>query len=457
MQDRVPLYPGRVTLTPVSGQNNTYDMVRADQPTQEGTPLNKSSLLKDATSELYGLGADAVPDDVLKMIHGNLAGIEPVGTIKTTVRTDLDDTWLLCNGEAVNKNDYPALGELFGSNPSITQISTNAAGTEGVEIYGDTCVVISVGISDTYAHVCVSKDGLKTWSEQTIYSSGNMYLKDIACYNGTWVAVGWDGSGKPYAFTTTDPTGTWTSVNIVSSTRYLTSIACYNGTWVAVGYYNGSPYMFTTTNPSGTWSAVTIPSGAHALESIACYNGTWVAVGSARSSSNYYPYIYTMTNPAGTWTGKQIDSTNATPLRDVFCYNGTWVAVADDNTNFIPCVYVTTDPTGTWTRNVISDTQAILYGVTCCNGLWVISGDGNESFPPYTAPVFTTTDPAGVWERKALPTYTDLSDGVCCYGASWVIAGGRNYNSNTTIVTDANFYLPEISVDKAYSYIKAKE
>lgn len=68
MQDRVPLYPGRVTLTPVSGQANTFDLVRADQPTQEGTPLNKASLLNDATAALYGLPNTAVPDDVLSKI-----------------------------------------------------------------------------------------------------------------------------------------------------------------------------------------------------------------------------------------------------------------------------------------------------------------------------------------------------------------------------------------------------
>lgn len=45
-QNRVPLYPGRVTMTPVSGQANTYDMERADQPTQEGTPLNRDTLRK---------------------------------------------------------------------------------------------------------------------------------------------------------------------------------------------------------------------------------------------------------------------------------------------------------------------------------------------------------------------------------------------------------------------------
>ena len=64
MQDRVPLYPGRVKMTPVSGQANTYDMTRADDPTQAGTPLNKATLLKDATAALFGMSGIAVPDDV---------------------------------------------------------------------------------------------------------------------------------------------------------------------------------------------------------------------------------------------------------------------------------------------------------------------------------------------------------------------------------------------------------
>lgn len=68
MQDRIPLYPGRVKMTPVAGQANTYDMVRADDPTQAGTPLNKATLLKDATAALFGLTAAAVPDDVFAFL-----------------------------------------------------------------------------------------------------------------------------------------------------------------------------------------------------------------------------------------------------------------------------------------------------------------------------------------------------------------------------------------------------
>lgn len=68
MQDRVSLYPGRVKLEPVAGQANLYDLTRADQPTQEGTPLNKATLLNDDTAALFGLDDKAVPDDVLTLI-----------------------------------------------------------------------------------------------------------------------------------------------------------------------------------------------------------------------------------------------------------------------------------------------------------------------------------------------------------------------------------------------------
>lgn len=53
--DRVPTYPGRVKLVPVDGQENTYDMARADSPIVEGTPINKAlfdSYLNTVTAAL---------------------------------------------------------------------------------------------------------------------------------------------------------------------------------------------------------------------------------------------------------------------------------------------------------------------------------------------------------------------------------------------------------------------
>lgn len=84
MEDRVSIYPGRVTLTPVAGQANTYDMVRADSPTKEGTPLNKNNLLKDSTAALYGLGTDAVPDDVFQKLAVKKGSVEDLVIQKIT-------------------------------------------------------------------------------------------------------------------------------------------------------------------------------------------------------------------------------------------------------------------------------------------------------------------------------------------------------------------------------------
>ena len=65
MKDRVPTYPGRVRLIPVAGQENTYDIVRADEPQQEGTPLNKATLLDDTTAEKLGLTGDPTVSQAL--------------------------------------------------------------------------------------------------------------------------------------------------------------------------------------------------------------------------------------------------------------------------------------------------------------------------------------------------------------------------------------------------------
>lgn len=90
MQDRTSLYPGRVKMMPVAGQENTYDIVRADSPTQEGTPLNKDSLLKDSTAALYGLGSDAVPDDVFVSLSNCFAQILVTTNPNTVVTASLN-------------------------------------------------------------------------------------------------------------------------------------------------------------------------------------------------------------------------------------------------------------------------------------------------------------------------------------------------------------------------------
>lgn len=68
MENRQPTYPGRVILTPVPGTANTYDITRADEPTVDGTPLNKETLLQDTTCAILGIPNTSVPNDAFVKI-----------------------------------------------------------------------------------------------------------------------------------------------------------------------------------------------------------------------------------------------------------------------------------------------------------------------------------------------------------------------------------------------------
>lgn len=93
MQDRVSLYPGRVKLEPVAGQANLYDLTRADQPTQEGTALNKANLLSDATAAaIKALLASqtedpATPNEALNILAQAVEAVATVAAGKCSIET----------------------------------------------------------------------------------------------------------------------------------------------------------------------------------------------------------------------------------------------------------------------------------------------------------------------------------------------------------------------------------
>lgn len=101
VEDRVSTYPGRVKLTPVSGEQNVYDMTRADLPLNPGTPVNKvlfdskaDRLTADATvyvsqtgNDVTGTGEFEAPfktiqaaiDAIPKNLNGYTATVEIPG------------------------------------------------------------------------------------------------------------------------------------------------------------------------------------------------------------------------------------------------------------------------------------------------------------------------------------------------------------------------------------------
>ena len=147
MDDRLPTYPGRVKLSPVSGAENTYDMVRSDAPTQEGTPLNKSTLLADSTALLMELPPSATPNDMMaalgRKVLDLLSEVQPIergGTGAETLQGALriqDPPQLPLGvsqggtGASTSENALKGLGIAFGA----TDLTPGGDMPSGVNLY----------------------------------------------------------------------------------------------------------------------------------------------------------------------------------------------------------------------------------------------------------------------------------------------------------------------------------
>lgn len=452
MLDRISLHPGRVTLTPVAGEANTYDLVRADEPTQTGTPLNKASLLKDTTAALYDLTASAVPDDVLAMLPSRF---DPkVGDTLQTLRTDLGENWLLCNGDPIKNSEYPELSPLL--------TLTGDVAVSGIDLIEDIIYIngafVGVGrVSGYNPTVCTAPDPTGPWTAMRIADSTgstSYRIYGIAYDAGTWVAVGYISppttGDHPYIFTATDLNGPWTGKQINSVNARLAAIAAHAGTWVAVGQNSSYDCFFVTTDPTGNWTYKTLGSSSKAaVRDIICVGNTWVIAGN--TSGENKPALFTATDPTGTWTTHQLNTAANAAIYACAEHDGTWVAVGMTASDGYPYIFTATSLDGPWTGKQLSGTDRVqLESVTYCDGAWFAVGNGTSS----TSGVFiyTATDPTGAWTEVPIgPTKTSAIYSIAAASDAWAAAG------NGGVITNDASCLPTISVDGVYTYIKAKE
>lgn len=119
--DRIPLYPGRVKLIPVSGQANTYDLVRADEPLVAGTPINKAlfeSIVSVAEATLAVDGWTMGSDGRYKQT----VSVPPVRTNSKIVIVDcnLDTDDADARAEIVEAWAWPSTNEAVQGDGSLT-------------------------------------------------------------------------------------------------------------------------------------------------------------------------------------------------------------------------------------------------------------------------------------------------------------------------------------------------
>lgn len=121
MNDRVANHPGRWKLTPVTGTTDTYDFERADDPTVEGTKLNKATFLPDAVASAIAAATGGsninLPADALNAIASALSTIGLSNNAKIEA---LSYTGSGNNSKQINFSIKPRIVFVFDTNGVIS-------------------------------------------------------------------------------------------------------------------------------------------------------------------------------------------------------------------------------------------------------------------------------------------------------------------------------------------------
>lgn len=137
MKDRVVEHANRYKLTPVSGTSDTYDLEAAPGVvTEAGTDLNKATLLKDTTAALYGLGPEAVPDEVLQYLSGAFVGIPAMKKLAEFSGVSVTTTPVSVSLSGVDLSGYTRLQVVIKL--TVSETITEASGSIYMRINNNT-------------------------------------------------------------------------------------------------------------------------------------------------------------------------------------------------------------------------------------------------------------------------------------------------------------------------------
>lgn len=470
-------------LAMLRGGTFPYDIGGLNQAgiSQAGTPLNKDTLLKDATAALYGLGSDAVPDDVFSMLPEYF---EPVGTIKTTVRTDLGENWLLCNGEQVDSVEYPDLAAVLPYKVNTEFVSpkeqsiatfgsTSSANIQNAKVLGNYFVFfVTEWNQRTQRYIYYMR---KDDASRTIYKVAAPTINGTAVSNGAYVNGKIllfatdedfiDSSQKSFTLKSTTDFKSFTDVTItLDSTPYydccVTGIT-YNGSQylIALMRYNyTTQYLYYSDSLEGTFHFVSnsqITGGSSTL--ITSVDGYFVIIAYNNSSiSSVYTADVMKT---------QMDW--ASTALSVNMYSNIPYSVKIGNRNFFvigSSVYYVDGPEiksenfkrlegASFNGSIIKGTS--MFDVD--GSLGILSTNGESFSVVYFKGLDTNTGDAVFDETKQLGGN---------YGKS-ILGDSDNLiimkSASDGLAFDFEVYdtnlkeLPSISPEGAYAYIKAKE
>lgn len=287
-----------------------------------------------------------------------------VGDTLTTVRTDLSDNWLLCNGAELSREEYP---ELSGASP----------------------------ITPTYKWTLEDINGA-TFNVTQAYTTKMIYG------NGYYVKIGYaveDGQKCGVILYSTDANGPWTlrvmkSMGGGSDTVALTDIAYANGYFVITGYdyqnsiEQGTARIWYATVPN-SWDSKTLwqyNDGYAYVNFVRYLNGRFFVGGAQNTARSQCRYLiaYAAT-PNLSWVTKELYSSSQSSaggigITDMEYADGQYVALCSyeyylQSTQFVSAILYGSSLEENWNYKTLLTTSSSTRRPSCIryiNGKYIV-------------------------------------------------------------------------------------
>lgn len=333
---------------------------------------SKDAVLKDQTKNMFGLGADAVPDDVFRCLGES--ALPKVGDTLTTFRTDLGDNWALCNGDWFDPSEYPDLARVTPRIPAMLN-ATKATGFYTIinesEVYtfkpisfcegGGYQVGIWLYRSGSYNYPCLvySTDWFATYKAKIIVPSQTDFNNAIVRYiDNRFVIAAVYGSYMMYF-------GSFSDIENDSIT--LTHNHSQNTYTIYDIWKENNAYYMAVSGYAGWSSNSSYKDGRESfiLSTASLTSPTWTRM-SPTADNVFYPYNFVRANGLYTFHGY---------------YNGKHK------------LQYATSPNGMWTgveTTFPSEPRVTIDGNSCVryypeDNLWVRVGYNNDEPKSYTS------------------------------------------------------------------------
>lgn len=206
VKDRVPTYPGRVKLVPVAGQVNTYDMVRADNPIEVGTPINRA-LFQSVKNDMEAM-RQQIDDKLFEMTQrlrlgdlaeGTVFGLYENGVMVPFIKVanQYNGPVLVLRKNCVAQGTFADVGELYYPNSRVDRWLSDVylyrldAATQGVisnngissRLEDNASVQRKVFLLSVNEYKLTSLDGISSEGSNQAYFTTNE--RRVAMLNGT--------------------------------------------------------------------------------------------------------------------------------------------------------------------------------------------------------------------------------------------------------------------------------